>query len=198
MNTPNNKRSRDTDEAIIRAAFEIMVGQKKNVSKITVREICELAEINRSTFYAHYTDVYDLFEKVEQQIAQMCADAFLTHVQIGGIQAALESTFAFAAEYREFYQIYKETNRLSYLIKVLISPFEKQVQRLKAEDFGYGIPDEMAYHFDFLSAGIGSMLEHWLDNGCRETPHQLYEILLREYGPHSLLNTWSGGQVLLG
>lgn len=198
MNKPNNKRSQNTDEAIVRAAFEVMVGRAKPVSKITVREICELAEINRSTFYAHYTDVYDLFDKVERQIAKMCADSVLSHVQSGGIQAAIESTFAFAAGYREFYQIYKETNRLTYLVDILTEPFKEMVGRIKAEDFGYGIRDEMVYHYDFFTAGLCSMLSHWLDTGCRETPHELYEILLREYGPHSLLNTWSGGQVFAG
>ena len=69
MNTKNNKRSQNTDEAIIRAAFEAMLLGGKQISKITVREICEKAGINRSTFYAHYTDVYDLFERVELKCA---------------------------------------------------------------------------------------------------------------------------------
>lgn len=198
MNKPNNKRSRDTDEAIIRAAFEIMVGKSKPVNKITVREICELAEINRSTFYAHYTDVYDLFEKVEQQISKMLAETVNTNAQIGGMQAVIEGVFTFIGGYKEFYQIYKETNRMLSVIRIMTQPFEKQVQQIKAIDYGHGIESEMAYHFDFLSAGLGSMITLWLDTGCKETPHELYEILLREYGPRSLLNTWSGGQVFSG
>ncbi len=47
MNTKNNKRSQNTDEAIIRAAFESMLLGGKQISKITVREICEKAGINR-------------------------------------------------------------------------------------------------------------------------------------------------------
>ena len=39
MNTKNNKRSQNTDEAIIRAAFEAMLLGGKQISKITVREI---------------------------------------------------------------------------------------------------------------------------------------------------------------
>lgn len=198
MNKPNNKRSRDTDEAIIRAAFEIMVGKSKPVNKITVREICELAEINRSTFYAHYTDVYDLFEKVEQQISKMLAETVNTNAQIGGMQAVIEGVFTFIGGYKEFYQIYKETNRMPSVIRIMTQPFEKQVQQIKSIDYGHGIESEMAYHFDFLSAGVGSMITLWLDTGCKETPHELYEILLREYGPRSLLNTWSGGQVFSG
>lgn len=36
--------------------------KQKPVSKITVTELCELAQINRATFYKHYLDVQDLME----------------------------------------------------------------------------------------------------------------------------------------
>ena len=39
----------------------------KPINKITVKEICEMAEINRATFYKRYLDVYDLLEKIETQ-----------------------------------------------------------------------------------------------------------------------------------
>ena len=34
--------------------------QHQHISAITVKELCELADINRSTFYAHFRDPYDL------------------------------------------------------------------------------------------------------------------------------------------
>ena len=42
--------------------------EKKPVNKITVKEVCELAELNRATFYAHYTDCFDLLESIENEM----------------------------------------------------------------------------------------------------------------------------------
>ena len=38
--------------------------RKKPINKITVKEVCELAELNRATFYSHYSDCFDLMEKI--------------------------------------------------------------------------------------------------------------------------------------
>ena len=45
----------------------ITLMEKKDISKITIKEICEKADINRSTFYAHYSDQYDLLRKIENK-----------------------------------------------------------------------------------------------------------------------------------
>lgn len=55
-----------TQKAIINAFLEIR--SKKPIEKITVKELCEKAEINKSTFYTHFKDIYDLTEYLEAQI----------------------------------------------------------------------------------------------------------------------------------
>jgi AcrR family transcriptional regulator len=42
--------------------------EKKPLNKITVRELCDAAAINRATFYAHYTDLFDLMEKLADEL----------------------------------------------------------------------------------------------------------------------------------
>lgn len=42
--------------------------QEKKISQITVREVIELADCNRSTFYAYFADMYDLLDKFEEQL----------------------------------------------------------------------------------------------------------------------------------
>ncbi|HJC89307.1 MAG TPA: TetR/AcrR family transcriptional regulator, partial [Candidatus Eisenbergiella intestinigallinarum] len=58
-------RIQKTEQAIRNAFIELRT--KKPLEKITVKELCELALINKSTFYAHYEDMYALSEAMEQE-----------------------------------------------------------------------------------------------------------------------------------
>lgn len=192
MNTKNNKRAQGTDEAIIRAVFEIIQLERRPIGKITVREVCEKAEINRSTFYAHYQDVFDVVEKVEKNMAKMhharLQDVFRAG---GGFREAMESMFVFVKEYRIFYSLYfGEVSGASHLIDILNFPFQEQILQIQEKDMG-GVPGEGVYHYRFFTAGMTSLLTKWLDRDCRETPAELYEILEREYGENSLFHSWS-------
>ncbi|MBI4858036.1 MAG: TetR/AcrR family transcriptional regulator [Acetobacterium woodii] len=61
----NDLRSIKTEKAIRKAFHQL--SQEKEVSKITVRELAQRAEINKSTFYAHYETIFDLIKKLEKE-----------------------------------------------------------------------------------------------------------------------------------
>lgn len=192
MNTKNNKRSQNTDEAIIRAAFEAMLLGGKQISKITVREICEKAGINRSTFYAHYTDVYDLFERVELKMAEMCGERMMGN-GYDSFHGMLERVFEFILEYKEFYQIYfSEVNKATHLIQVMTSPFKNRVADISSQDMGFGIDGEATYHFNFFTAGLSSMIAYWLERNCKDTPAEVVDMVVRQYNGSSLVCRWMG------
>ncbi|MBQ6456167.1 MAG: TetR family transcriptional regulator [Mogibacterium sp.] len=56
-----DRRTAKTQKAITNAFTALLA--KKELDKITVREIAEIADINRATFYKHYLDVYDLYDR---------------------------------------------------------------------------------------------------------------------------------------
>ena len=41
---------------------------RKPLEKITIKELCEKAQINKSTFYSHYKDIYDLSDQLETEV----------------------------------------------------------------------------------------------------------------------------------
>lgn len=47
---------------------------QKNINKITIKELCEIADLNRSTFYAHYTDAYDLLDNIKDEYMKNIID----------------------------------------------------------------------------------------------------------------------------
>lgn len=61
-----DKRIRYTKMFLKESLISLM--KEKPVSRITVKELCERAEINRATFYSHYQDQYDLLEQTEQEL----------------------------------------------------------------------------------------------------------------------------------
>ena len=42
--------------------------KEKPVNRITVKEVCALAQLNRATFYAHYSDCFALMESIENEL----------------------------------------------------------------------------------------------------------------------------------
>lgn len=75
----NRRTSRYTVHMIQNVFLELL--KEKPVAKITVKEICEHAEINRSTFYKHYQDVYDLMEKLENEAVEAFEKLLDSYVQ---------------------------------------------------------------------------------------------------------------------
>lgn len=59
-------RIEKTKKCIINAFIGLR--SKKELEKITVKELCERAQINKSTFYTHYHDIYDLSEQLESEL----------------------------------------------------------------------------------------------------------------------------------
>ena len=57
---------------VIQESFAALL-KERPINRITVKEICEGAEINRATFYKYYADAYDLLDKIEEQVlARAC------------------------------------------------------------------------------------------------------------------------------
>lgn len=76
MNTKNNQRTR-LSKILLKNALMDLLSEKGSVTKISVRELCERADLNRSTFYAHYSEPKDLLEEVEAELL----DATREHLQ---------------------------------------------------------------------------------------------------------------------
>ena len=65
----DDRRTQYSKRVIKESLFQLM--QEKPINKITVKELCERADVNRSTFYAYYTDIYDLDRKIIKEFLKV-------------------------------------------------------------------------------------------------------------------------------
>ena len=170
MNTPNNKRRRSSCEKIEKAFMELL--QQKELSEITVSEICKMTGLNRSTFYANYVDIYDLADKLKKALEDSVSEMYSAEIEQHFNSNDYLRLFRHIYENRIFYQTYI---KLGYARDYKIFTYDTALAR---EHFGNRF---IEYHCEFFRAGITKIIEMWLEGGCKESPEDMEEILRSEY-----------------
>jgi len=175
MNTKNNSRYKTSSDKIETAFLTLLLNHK--YEQITINQICEQANINRSTFYCHYSDINDLIIKIENKFAKSTATIFnfgerRTH------EAFIEM-FTFVKNNKYFYKAflnipYATLAESSTKIEVLKNIGEKN-------DVDKSNTINIFYRASFFGAGIKEMCRIWLERDCKETPEQMATLLLDEY-----------------
>ena len=82
--------------------------KEKKIQDITVRELAEMADINRGTFYLHYKDVFDLMDQIKNELIEE-VESVLTHHPVPELVArpslALSELFPLVQENAEIVSI---------------------------------------------------------------------------------------------
>ena len=68
MAVKNNRRKIITKKILNDSLLELM--QTKPISKITIKEICDVSDMSRSTFYLHFQDQSALLEDIEKKVPE--------------------------------------------------------------------------------------------------------------------------------
>ncbi|MBP3218226.1 MAG: TetR/AcrR family transcriptional regulator [Lachnospiraceae bacterium] len=195
MNTKENRRYKDTTERIVRAVYFFLLSEHKPLNRITVREICERAQINRSSFYAHFQDVPDVVEQVEKNMARGLTESFLQQLQQkSDMLTCFKALFEYIREYRQFYNIYLNQTRNVGAIGVAWDLLSDYLQKADYRKFGFESEEEMRYQGDFFLYGLTAMLRRWVSNGCTETPDELCDFLVHHYQMDMNLFRWDQPQ----
>ena len=169
MNVKNNKRRRDSQEKIERAFVELL--QTREIKDITVSDLIKLTGLNRSTFYANYTDIFDLADKVRAGLEREFGNLFADYDYFNQRSGALKM-FRHIKENQLFYKTYF---KLCYDDKHLISTYDPK--RAAQEH----ISENLKYHIEFFRNGLNAIIKLWLAGGCKESPEEMAEVLKMEY-----------------
>ena len=183
MNQRNNQRFQETDQRI--RDYFVKALEEKEISKITVREICEAVGINRSSFYLHYQDVYALLEALCNEAGKELFEGFAEVYD--GTQQYFTGPYLLVLlrHIKRHYKLY-----LAYISNVGMSQIDSGYQILFDDIFKpffrkIGIESErrMEYYFVYVKAGFFAALGKWMQFDCAETPEEFAEILRQSMPP---------------
>lgn len=94
-----DRRVRKTKARLTEVLLTLM--KEKEVKDISVKELSDLADINRGTFYLHYRDVYDMLDSVEDELFCQFSEILnrdFTAIQEDSLYSVLEDVFSFLYE----------------------------------------------------------------------------------------------------
>lgn len=176
MNITNNMRFQSTEEKIEKALFSLL--HIRNYNDIFVKEICYEAGINRSSFYAHYSDINDLMMRTEQKLSNEIYKIF-SSVAVYRPEHFVK-LFEFLKSKQEFYRAYLSTNNDNFIAK---NDFLRYITNkcLITANNGYFNESELHYHLAFFSGGLLAISKMWLLSGCKESPEYMANVIFKEY-----------------
>ncbi len=94
----SDARVRYTKSILKRSLLTLL--REKPINKITVKEVCELSELNRATFYTHYSDCFALMESIEQELIDAFGES-LKYVNSFDVTALIEAIYIMVEQHEE-------------------------------------------------------------------------------------------------
>lgn len=192
MNNSKLDRRVKYTRMVIKESF-IDLLEKKDISQITVKEICQKADINRSTFYSHYTDQYDLLRKIE--------DEFLSNIRAYLAELAqkqykenpvllAEKIFEYIKENAKLCQLLlSERGGINFQKRVMTLVYDTLIKELTANN--RISLEEAEYIYSFTITGCVGIVQKWLDDHMKKSPRFMAEmVIMLTYG---LINAFKKG-----
>ncbi|TWK09681.1 hypothetical protein CHCC20442_4468 [Bacillus licheniformis] len=183
-----DRRVKRTKKMIRDALSELM--KNKAFEEISVTDISKKADINRGTFYLHYEDKYDLLDQSEEEIIQEINKIAKRSIHSMDVlnQDVIDHPLTFVVD---IFQYIKENEVFmkavlgpkgpgSFRLKfksVLISNLKRLKTAIRTDPI---VPED--YLISYITGAHISVMQQWLENGMKETPHDMALILSKITG----------------
>lgn len=159
---------------VIRENFVQLYAQKP-LSQITVKDICERAEINRATFYRHYADVYDLKEKLEEEMVQ----SICSLIHGGHLETAHENILTILHIMKNNQERYITLHQLpnsALIVRIVQFCFQDNLKYLH-QKFPHYSETELRWYFEYICLGAAGVMINWVNHGMQESPETVARFI---------------------
>jgi AcrR family transcriptional regulator len=172
-----NRKIRYTKMVLRDSLIELM--KEKSILRISIKDICDLADVSRSTFYAHYNDQYDLLRQIQEETITHFEELlakYNSEEDREGIIRMTEEILRYIADNNDSIQVLISENgdrnfqqkifsfSQKYVLAYFPGKFDKKVQK---------------YISAFVVNGFISLAQQWLKNNLDVPAHEMAKIMVR-------------------
>ena len=172
-----DRRINRTRRQLRHALAQLM--QDRRIQDIAVRELTDLCDLNRGTFYIHYKDVFDMVDNIEGELI----------AELGRVLSVFSAAEVIENPRALFIQIFEAMQENNEIVSVLVGPngdlkFINEIKRLVRdkcveawpETFAAGPAQYSEYFSGFMVNGFVGLFDAWFSKGMAETPDQMANL----------------------
>lgn len=144
--------------------------QEKNLQKITVKELCEKAGVNRGTFYAHYVDIPSLMEQIEQDVYQdLLKNLKIFLEEPGNTPQYIYAAFLkFIRNNQDICTILLNGNGNSRFFLRLLQAGRETSHTFYKKLYPLATEQQLDLFYSFVSSGFIGILRYWISIGMQD------------------------------
>ena len=175
-----NQRVMLTKRLIREALLQML--KTRNINKISIRELCQVAGINRTTFYNHYGSQYDVLNEIAETYIQNTSFTVINDIAAGkNIDECLTRVLQYIKDNLEFAKLILDLDNYDLLSHITISlpQFDHMVIKHLPENLDL---EEKKAIASYVQYGTVRLIKEWILSDCLKSPEEEAKLILNIAG----------------
>jgi AcrR family transcriptional regulator len=196
MEGVGDRRTRQTKAALTQSLLTLL--RERPLNRITVKELCALADVNRSTFYAHYTDTAELLRQIQEEFFAELLASLRRYDTLEATRELVSEIVGRIPGHIDLCRVlFSDYGDRAFLRRVMYIAHDQSL-----EAWGRHSPDaqkaQLELMYAFVANGSVGLLEAWIRGGLREDPQEIAGLInhLAYRGLARFLRNAAGGNRL--
>lgn len=176
MNKKDNQRVRLTKRIFRESLINLL--QTKPIHQITVSELCKYSELNRSTFYKYYNNVYDMLLEIKTEI-MVHANECISSIDVSDTTAIIKPIYQLLCYIDDNADLYRLILHNDVGNDILGQMIDNAFELLR-DNFSIikcDIEKHREYIFSYLISGSITIIKNWLDGGQKESIKEITDLI---------------------
>lgn len=158
-------------KSVLKAAL-LRILETKPIAKVTIKELCEQAGLNRGTFYLHYNEPNDVLREIEKEFVREKMSFFDPYMKNDNPDQ-LAQLFGAIMQNRELSLVLFGHNGAPQFTERIKTLVRESVLTDWQKEFPKYVYDDLSYVFDFVFSGAMQLILNWLADSSKLSANEL-------------------------